>query len=887
MSAYKSSPKYIFYLFLILSTLSLLSAPAVAAPPADGNFWYQTITIESDETVTDGLYHVWIPFPYDWSDGNYDSYRMYYENGTDVPFHIFSANGSQISLSFKGNLTTGNNIFYLSAGNFSLSSVQTTDVYDDYSGLVNITANTTYSTNSYNFAQMIGIHKNSNNLSGAYTAYQFKSLSDNASLKISRNTYTNRTVSVSKSTSVLNSTIWNSTSLGFSFPYFYAIDSINSESSNIYYTTYSVGTNGAGINNMDIICTTDDFTGSAISINSSNYTNANITVSYAAGNYTDYKSLSISEPTEISNDFLVISLFDLDTGKIYSIDGTQYRGTQRKYGVFFLNRTSDSYFPLSGAFSILFYTNFGNHSLNGWSNASVLRIVSHMNTRTTTYIIQNRPVSIKLTGDAASAVLPIDFEGPQLKIPYVTAAPFTGTPSENTGKNAIYTLVLDTEGNPVPSATVEYYIYGSQLDGAQITSDFGVAGHRATARTNYAVFGEKRNFGNDSIQVVTGPSSHSSDNTGSLLILESKGNISITVRDYDTLEVVSNYTAYLGENQRLRSTDNGTVEYDNVTNGVYDIVLVSDGYNQVSRKINVTSAQRDFSLYMTKTEDGNGSEQVTTPQYITYYVRNQNNTPLQNVLVSVYEINGTDLLMSKMTGVDGSATFTFNRTLNYRIEFTYAGQNESVTLSGSQSSYYVVYLNVSSPGPSVSLFDRLTASMRVSSINNTSVIISAMVVDRLASLEFGENTTYSISPNITQESVQFGTGFVIVNYIVDRSVYDEWAQNAQVVTFRATVENESETVDLIATLIPKKSGSDLLDITIPDEIKLGIIIGAMILMTFGSTAFNTASITYVAALLPILFGSWLTWITVPLPILLLFVARLVLVIMYDMRKQDK
>lgn len=879
MSVYKSSPKYIFYLFIVLSMLLLLSAPAVAAPPADGNFWYQTITIESNETVTDGLYHVWIPFPYDWSNGNYNSYRLYYENGTAVPFHIFSATGTELSLSFKGNVTQGNNTFYLSAGNESFESVQTTSIYGAYKDLTFVTANSTFSVPEYNFGQMMGGFKNSAyNSSTQFNFY--KNATNNVGLEIETGNTARENISLISNNQKLISRDY--AKYGQDLLYYHAADSINGTSVDLYGTLYSSRSDQV-LGSIDFNqSVAQDFVGNSVRVNVTNASSFNSSIGYATGNYSSYTAYRVSDPIKLKEDFLIVSWVDLRTGDLYGVNGNSPNTSNlliRSWG------TNATLVPArSNPFAKDFSTNVGTFTINNWSTASASTNTSQMNARTATFLIPEVPQNIPLTSTRfVSTSIPANFNVTHLRIPYLEN--FTYPNGQN--NNTIYTLVVDSDGNPVSSATVEYYLYGSQLEASRLTLNTGIAMHNASNLVNYAIFAEARNYGNNTTQVVTRSGSDWSASTGALLVLESKDNITVTVRDYDTLEVVSNYTAYLGENQRLKSTDNGTVEYDNVTNGVYDIVLVSDGYNQVTRKINVTSTQRDFSLYMTKTEDGNGSEQVTTPQYITYYVRNQNNTPLQNVLVSVYEINGTDLLMSKMTGVDGSATFTFNRTLNYRIEFTYAGQNESVTLSGSQSSYYVVYLNVSSPGPSVSLFDRLTASMRVSSINNTSVIISAMVVDRLASLEFGENTTYSISPNMTQESVQFGTGFVIVNYIVDRSVYDEWAQNAQVLTFRATVENESETVDLIATLFPKKSGSDLLDITIPDEIKLGIIIGAMILMTIGSTAFNTASITYVAALLPILFGSWLTWITVPLPILLLFVAGLVLVIMYDMRKQDK
>lgn len=873
------------FLFIFIFATSI----TVAAPPTDDNFWYQTITINSNTSVTDGLYHAWVDFPYNWSDGNYASYRLYYDNGTDVPFHIFSANGSQISLSFKANMSAGNNTFYLSAGNFSLPSVQTTSVYGNYADLTNITGNTTYSVSAYNFAQIVGNHYSYYNVSGAYVSYNFNSGSENVSFRVDRNNVSNRAFSITNSGATVESVDLNS-SINVQTPYFYAIDSI-SGNTNAYLTVYGLDQTGAGSFSVDLFePISSQFNGSSISVSALAYTNTTIKISYAAGNYSSYDSISISSPIATSTDFLVVSMVDFKTGEIYAIDGRVFNASNTSISSFganyyFYANITSTYITPDTLFGKTIYTNVGNFSINNWTKQEAINNTSKMNARTFTYVIQERPSVISLILPSyVNATIPLDFNGTHIKIPFMDS--FSWNVS---GKSVVYTLVLDSDGNLLPAATVEYYAYGSQFESSVLSSATGIAAHAGYTNTNYAVYAEKRDYGNSSAQMVTTANHIYTTTKGVLLFLDQKDNVSITVRDYDTLEIIGNYTSYFGENQRLKSTDNGTVEYDNVTNGIYDVVLVAENYNQVTRKVTVTSTQRDFTLYMTKSDNGSsgGNEQVTTPQYITYYVRNMGNIPIPNVQVSVYETGSDELLMSKMTGTDGSVTFSFNRTLTYKVEFSYGSETESVNISGSQSSYYIVYLNVSTPGPDVSLQERLRASMRVSSINNSSVIISATIVDDRVSENFEYNISYSIDPFLDIYSVQYGTGFVIVSYIIDRSVYDSWAEANQTLVFSATVYNSSESAELRAVLTITISGSDLINIEIPDGFKLGIIIGASVLLVLGTAAFNTASISYIAALIPLLFGRWILWIDIPVSILILLVGGLILVLRYDMWKQDK
>ena len=65
---------------------------------------------------------------------------------------------------------------------------------------------------------------------------------------------------------------------------------------------------------------------------------------------------------------------------------------------------------------------------------------------------------------------------------------------------------------------------------------------------------------------------------------------SITIKAIDSNggQFIPAFTTYLGEQEVMKSTDNGTVTYNNVEDGVYSVIISSSGYYQVTREIEVS-----------------------------------------------------------------------------------------------------------------------------------------------------------------------------------------------------------------------------------------------------------------------------------------------------------
>lgn len=448
----------------------------------------------------------------------------------------------------------------------------------------------------------------------------------------------------------------------------------------------------------------------------------------------------------------------------------------------------------------------------------------------------------------------------------------------------IYGQAVDMSGRPIENATVEYRnAFTGAVDYVGSTKNGGEFGYaNLTGNTSYYITISKEGYGSN--QTTTATKGVSTAAIAGVVVLTPKTDIQITVVDSNTNETINYFTTYLGDQQTIRSTDNGTVRYRDVEYGEKEVIILADGYNQVSRTIYVDQNSTSFVLKISKEMT---DTEFKTPLYTTFFTRNNNNIPIQNVRVSVYSENGTEELMNKMTGTDGGVTFLLDRTLSYRVEFTYGNETETIHVSGTQSTYFTVFLNISTPGPDIRLEDKLRSGVRVSSINETAAVITATIVDDTIGMDFTNNVSFSTLPTMTQTDVTYKTGFFSVTYTISRETYDAWAESGQTIVFTATVTDDSETANLTASMSIRKSGSGLFDIDIPDNFKMVIVIAAALLLGLGASAFNTVTLTYIGIILPILVGNWITWINVPVAILAFLVLGLALAIMYDMRKQDK
>ena len=883
-------------IFLILIAalflIGMITSTAAAVPnsvTSDGNYWYQTITINSDTAETNGLYHVWVPFPYDWSNGLH-SYRFYNSQGVSVPFHIFSSDGHNLSLSFKTNLEEGDNLFYLSGGNESLGSVQSTSIYGQYLNDATLNANISYSTPAYNFGQIKGgVLANRGNNSFNFYGPSASNVSHNVIYGGSNTAHLNS----SAGAATVNSTeFWyydtNRVAL-----YAY-VDSVTpSSGTNLYsivipYARYLSSNATSFAENFNSNSTT--FSGTSIRYYKTAAGDNVANFSYAVGFYSKYNSVDISDPIPKSNStFVAVQLihpffgetirYSSDQGFNWTFPAAQYYVNSSNAGA---NWTRTSPYIGTPAHDLDWNYTVPSGSVSGkFFNSTSLTL---LDLRTAVKILPEYPLSINATGMNNLTNIPQLENAHTLSItPYfshnITAA-----------YNPLFVQVIDLTGRSVPSVDVEQYLNGIQLTGNGITGKSGIILFNAINGTSYTIFANKTSYSANTTNVVA--KNGTANVSYAFVVLEQYHNISINVKDYDTLETINVFTTYLGETQRLKSTDNGTVEYTNVTAGVHDVVLVAEGYNQVSRKITVDQDNTHFILYMTKSSGGGGgSEQITTPQYITFYIRNQINSPISGALIEIYEkgADSDDVMMSKTTGSDGAATFSFNRTLEYRVVVTKDGVQATHNISGSQNSFFTIYLKMPASVALLPANQVTSASISVSKYNDSSSGYAALLTLRIRSTNGG---TISINPSSISGSVnlqQISTNQTNTTYTVVYGITETQLKSFRENNFRihysgqATNSLGTGTFNFNVSYQFRIGGEGLLSIELPSNIKQGLAIGAALMILLAVVSVSTISLSYTSFLVTLVVGRWIGWVELHELIWVFLALGLVLAVIYDMR----
>lgn len=150
-----------------------------------------------------------------------------------------------------------------------------------------------------------------------------------------------------------------------------------------------------------------------------------------------------------------------------------------------------------------------------------------------------------------------------------------------------------------------------------------------------------------------------------ILEVEDKFDIHIKVVDSETGDPINTFTTFLGEQQSIRSTDNGTVTYKDVGGGEQQVIIQADGYNQVSRGIYIQEDNQTFILRVSKI--ASGDQEIITPLFATFRIYNQNADLVYNQNVIIKDID-TDVELFNQT-LSGTQAFTvkLDRTARYSL----------------------------------------------------------------------------------------------------------------------------------------------------------------------------------------------------------------------------
>ncbi len=231
--------------------------------------------------------------------------------------------------------------------------------------------------------------------------------------------------------------------------------------------------------------------------------------------------------------------------------------------------------------------------------------------------------------------------------------------------------------------------------------------------------------------------------------------VNLTIRDQNTKELIYSVTGFLDDAQIVRSTDTGTLRYQNVTDGWHHIILQAQNYTQTTREFYIDENQTNVTLYMSGgNQSGSGGDVLVSPNYVTFRVVNQLGNGIQNYTVKIEDINDP---ASPVTFIDlnvqNSDTFyaSIDRTTNYKVTVTAnngSWTKEHYIYGAEDYAYYVIMVQDGTIEPQGDIFTNYSRSWAVNATNYTLTIAPVNdTISRAYLIGTGESTLYNLDTN--------------------------------------------------------------------------------------------------------------------------------------------
>jgi hypothetical protein len=277
-----------------------------------------------------------------------------------------------------------------------------------------------------------------------------------------------------------------------------------------------------------------------------------------------------------------------------------------------------------------------------------------------------------------------------------------------TRQNSTHGIIHDSRGEAISNATVTV---NNSSTGAFVGTYSASAGgqyayYNTTAASQYFSFSA---VGYSTVSGIV-------DRIKQDVRLAATPNITISVFDSETGQPIRFFTTFLGDNQTIRSADNGTVAYDNVTEGAHQIIIQADGYAQATRQIQVSRTNTEFRLFLQPTQ----ATEFTTPHYVRFFYRTLAGAPVPGLDISVYEGNSDTPFLQGITGTDGSVAFRMNETIKYKI----VAQNNSTGVyheftTYPKSSEYIVIIRSGNATERSNVLQNISYKITDTGLNDT------------------------------------------------------------------------------------------------------------------------------------------------------------------------
>ena len=685
-----------FIIFLI--GFVLLSGVAAALPNSidDGNHFFQEITVSADSAKNDALIHLWIPYPYDFS-GAWDSYRFYDDSGSLLPFHVFNGNDTHASVSIQIDLSSGENTIWMTAGNASLENAGTTGVYgsyDDFDAKPN--GQTQYhnrSVESYNFAQMkatpyldYGTSWLEVKFGDQRFYYYFRNSSSN---------YMQYWWNGSNATSGSVTLGGNVNSSSANINIFLAADgtlngtNLSSQTATPHYTYQQYGYyNQLASSPMSLFS-------NSVNISMSSQLNGSVTdprhshVITATGLYSvvDVTFGDVNVITENINGFYLRTVDGIDGNIIRLSSG--YPSSLVLGGNTYATGITKVFFQaglLYNWFKATATTSDGSDSyaiMNPTATEmvpqSLTSVVFIPDISDGDVLIDFKPINTSKNTGVLPAANANEYTIRLSPSNSIITVPLTTNATQANNGAGIFGQIVDGSGNPIDNVTVNYMNYSS---GSFINSTTSVAGGmfgyspNVASATFYLTFSKPGYASNSTIGTTGG--ANSSAFVG-VVVMEKLHNISISVID-DSGNPVQSFTTFLGPTQIIRSTDNGTVHYQNIEGGELDVIIQADGFSQVSRSIFVGENSTEFTISLRSTP----ATEFITPFFATFHIKNQFTNYVKGTTVIIKNADtGSEVFNRTLTNT-GYFTVRLDRTVHYTVQVIKesAGINKSFNIFG-------------------------------------------------------------------------------------------------------------------------------------------------------------------------------------------------------------
>lgn len=284
-------------------------------------------------------------------------------------------------------------------------------------------------------------------------------------------------------------------------------------------------------------------------------------------------------------------------------------------------------------------------------------------------------------------------DSPWANVTYVVTIPSTNMlnitlPRQESGYAG--TVVYYTDGGQ-PVAGIPVAVYDSSYNDLGTITTY--AGGQAVYQTDdfAAVYFDVNTSGYTTNTKVVPIPSHDS------VYLSKTRTITIRVMDATGGQFVPAFTTYLGDQEVMKSTDNGSVVYSNVEDGTYSVIVSASGFYQVTREITVDEQNTDFVLNITQ----QNSTTFTSQNFVRLIYTDIFGNKMPGLTIRVTE-NNTEVFTG-VTGADGSVSMIMNQTRLYQITATNSQGTVVNTLSlwPQYSEYAIIVKSSASEAPPI------------------------------------------------------------------------------------------------------------------------------------------------------------------------------------------